>query len=141
MAKKEQFFHLAEQYYIESNMPIAGIAKKLNLTEKTLHAWKKEGDWENKRNAFLKSQFSCYSSLYNLVGLLAEKALTNFKETGTMPTSKEVYALTAMIDKLPSMKNFENGLANEAIAETSEPKAKTFDNADIVKKIFDAMTS
>lgn len=140
MAKKEQYFHLAEQYYVESNMPISGIAKRLNVTEKTLHGWKKEGEWDNKRASFLRAQYSCNSALYELVGLLAKNMLESFKTQGTMPTSKEVYALTAMIDKLPGMKSFETGLADEAIAQTTEQKEKTFDNADIVKRIFDAMT-
>lgn len=141
MAKKERFFHLAEQYYVENNMPIAGIAKRLNITEKTLHGWKKEGEWDNKRASFLRAQYSCNSALYELVGLLAKNMLGTFKTQGTMPSSKEVYALTALIDKLPGMKNFETGLADEAIAQTTEPKAKTFDNEEIVKKIFDAMTN
>lgn len=141
MAKKEQYGKLAEQYYVESNMPISGIAKRLNITEKTLHEWKRADEWDKKRCNFLHSRYSCYSSLYELVGLMAKDAIEQYKTEGTLPEAKQLYFLKDMVDKLPKMKSFENNLAEEEIAKTTETKNNDFsNNAEIVRKIFNAMT-
>ena len=141
MSKKEQFEHLAQQYYVESNMPISGIAKRLSLTEKTLHSWKKAGEWDKKRAAFLHSRYSCYASLYELVGLITKDAIQQYKTEGTLPEAKQLYFLKDMVEKLPKMKTFENNLASEEIANGKDDKIKDFtDNSMIIKKIFDAMT-
>lgn len=141
MSKKEQYGMLAGQYYIESNMPISGIAKRLNINEKTLHNWKKEGEWDKKRAAFLHSKYSCHSALYELVNLLVKNAIEKYRTEGTLPEAKELYFIKDMADKLPKMKNFENNLAEEQIQESTEEKTASVDTADIVKKIFDAMTN
>lgn len=140
MAKKEQYGMLAEQYYVESNMPISGIAKRLQINEKTLHNWKKEGEWDKKRAAFLHSKYSCHAALYELVRLLAENAINQYKNEGTLPEAKELYFIKDMAEKLPKMKNFENNLAEEQIQQMTEEQKPEFNQADIVKKIFDAMT-
>lgn len=140
MAKKEQFGRLAEQYYVESNMPISGIAKRLNINEKTLHSWKKEGEWDKKRAAFLHSQYSCYSSLYELVHLLVKNAINTYKTEGILPEAKELYFIKDMAEKLPKMKAFENNLAEEQITQTTEEKKSEVDISEIAGKIFEAMT-
>lgn len=141
MAKKELYGKLAEQYYVENNMPISGIAKKLSITEKTLHEWKREGEWDKKRSTFLHSCYSCYSSLYELVTLMANDAINQYKTEGTLPEAKQLYFLKDMVVKLPKMKSFENNLVEEEIAKNTEDKKSDFNNnAEIVKKIFNAMT-
>ena len=127
MGKKETYEPLARQYYVEAQVPISGIAKRLNITEKTLHSWKKEGDWDGQRAKFLHAQFSCYGSLYELVKLLSEDAKNRFLTDGELPDAKTVNFLRDMVKQLPTLKNFENGLALEKIEEVKEqePQAKT----------------
>lgn len=141
MGKKEQYGMLAQQYYVESNMPICGIAKRLKINEKTLRNWKKEEKWEEKRANFLRSKFSCHSALYELLNLLVKNAIDTYKTEGSLPEAKELYFIKDMADKLSKMKDFENTLAEEQINKLSETQEKTFDSSDIIKKIFDAMTS
>lgn len=140
MAKKEQYGMLAEQYYVEHNMPISGIAKRLNINEKTLHSWKREGKWDEKRAKFLHSKYSCHSALYELVNLLVKNAIEKYKTEGVLPEAKELYFIKDMAEKLPKMKSFENNLAEEQIQETAEVKENSFEKEDIVRKIFEAMT-
>lgn len=110
MAKKEQYYVLAEKYYVEDQMPVTGIAKKLNVTEKTLHNWRKEGEWDNKRAKFLRSQCQCYASLYELVNKMTQKIAEDFETTGEAPDGSTLYFIKAMVDKLPKLKQFENEL-------------------------------
>lgn len=141
MSKKEQYGKLAEQYYVENSMPISGIAKRLPINEKTLHNWKKAGKWDDKRTQFLHSQYSCYSSLYELVNLLVKNAIETYQTEGKLPEAKELYFIKDMAEKLPKLKAFENNLADEQIQQVTEEKVTSFDTAEIVKKVFEAMTN
>lgn len=115
MTKKDTYEPIARQYYVESQMPVSGIAKRLHITEKTIHSWKKAGNWDQQRANFLRSQFSCYGSLYELVKLLSEDVSNRFQAEGELPDPKTLKFLTDMVDKLPKLKDFESNLANEQI--------------------------
>lgn len=48
-AKKE----LAEKLFIEDGLTAKEISSMIGISEQTLSRWRKEGNWENKRNEFL----------------------------------------------------------------------------------------
>ncbi|WP_312310967.1 helix-turn-helix domain-containing protein [Empedobacter brevis] len=48
-AKKE----LAEKLFIEDGLTAKEISTMVGISEQTLSRWRKEGNWENKRNEFL----------------------------------------------------------------------------------------
>ncbi len=135
MGKKETYYGLAEKCFVEDQIPVSGIAKKFNLTEKTVHTWKKEGNWEEKKLKFLKSQYSCYSALYELVSKMIKKINDDYTETGKMPEGSVLYFVKSMVDKLPKLKKFETDLITDSEAKNSE---KDF-NEDIIKKLNDKM--
>lgn len=107
MGKKEQYYCLAEKMYVEEQKPVSAIAKSLNITNKTLGDWKKEGNWDEKRRKFLGSQYACYTGLYELLNKVTTKAIEEFHETGEIPERSTMNFISKMIDKLPKLKNFE----------------------------------
>ncbi len=107
MGKKEQYYCLAEKMYVEEQKPVSAIAKSLNITNKTLGDWKKEGNWDEKRRKFLGSQYACYTGLYELLNKVTAKAIEEFHETGEIPERSTMNFISKMIDKLPKLKNFE----------------------------------
>lgn len=139
MAKKAQYEAIAKQYYVEMQMSIATIAKRLNITEKTLRDWKNEGEWEKERINFLNAQYKCYGSLYQLVYTLSNHALEEYKTTGSLPEAKNLSFIAKMADKLPKMKQFENTLLDDAIKQVTEveQREEKEENLDvkIAKKI------
>ena len=136
MSKRETYEPLARQYFVESQMPVSSIAKRLPVTEKTLHNWKKEGNWEQQRANFLRSKYSCYGSLYELVSLLVQDSLHQFKTDGTFPEAKTLSFLINAAEKLPKMKNFENLLAEEQIENSKEEDtANKSDSINILEQI------
>ena len=120
MGKYEDYGMLAEKYYVEEQLPVSKIVKKLNLTDKTLHDWRKKGDWDNKREAFLKSQFNCYANLYQLANLVINKAVETAQSTGELPDSSTLNFIKAMADKLPKLKSLESEMALEKISENEK---------------------
>lgn len=123
MGKFEDYGILAEQYYVENQLPISAIAKKLHLTDKTLHEWKVKGNWEDKRKDYLTSQCSCNKNLYELVRLLTEKAVAEIRTNGNYPDAAALNFIGKMADKLPKIKNFEENEVNELMTKLSEKEA------------------
>lgn len=118
MAKKEQYYVLAEKYYVEEQMPVSGIEKKLSITQKTLHCWRKDGDWDEKRNKFLRSQCNCYASLYELVNKMTQKILEDYETQEKAPEGATLYFIKSMVDRLPKLKRFENELVTDKLENT-----------------------
>lgn len=128
MGKFEDFGILAEKYYVEDQLPISTIARKLNLTDKTLHDWKKKGNWEDKKRDYLASQCSCNKNLYELVRLLTDKAISDIRTDGVYPDAAALNFISKMADKLPKIKTFEENIVNELMnANTSETEDKSED--------------
>lgn len=128
MGKFEDFGILAEKYYVEDQLPISTIARKLNLTDKTLHDWKKKGNWEDKKRDYLASQCSCNKNLYELVRLLTDKAVSDIRTDGVYPDAAALNFISKMADKLPKIKTFEENVVNELMnANTSETEEKAED--------------
>lgn len=125
MSKKESYEITASQYYIEMQMSISTISKRLDVSEKTLHNWKKSGEWDKKRALFLKSQYSANQKLYELVNLLTTKALEDFKIDGTIPDQKTLYFIMNMADRLDKLKQFEEKTAVEKINEVEKSQDST----------------
>ena len=142
MAIKESHKILAGQYFIEYQMSVAEIARRLNISEKTLHNWKKEGNWGSKRTQFLKSQYSTNQTLYELVHLIATKAVEDFKIDGTVPDQKTLYFISAMSDKLLKLKAYEQSQAAEKLEEINKNQSENkpeINKEDVLDKVFKAL--
>ncbi|MCD8025322.1 MAG: phage terminase small subunit-related protein [Candidatus Gastranaerophilales bacterium] len=138
MTKKDTYEVIASQYFIEMQMSVAQIAKRLNLSEKTVHNWKKEGAWDDKKKKFLKSQYSTNQTLYELLHLVSKQAVEDYKTEGILPDQKTLYFIMGMTDKLAKLKTYENQTAQEKVEETieKEPQDKTGITEDVLNKVF-----
>jgi uncharacterized protein YjcR len=126
MSKKTEFFAIAEKMYTEEQIPISGIADRLDITEKTLRSWRDEGSWEKKKAQIMKSSQSCHAELYKLVEKLTTQ-MTEEIESGGSPDGAKLYFVSKMIDKLPKLKAYE-----ETAGEKQEEKLST---DDLVNKV------
>lgn len=143
MAKSPEILIIATQYYVECQMSVAQIAKRLNVSEKTLHTWKKENDWQGKRNRFLKSMYSTNQSLYELLHLVSQKAIDDYKTDGTMPDQKTLYFIMGMTDRLPKLKMYEKQEIQEKVEELNadnKEKENKINTDDMLQKFFNAIT-
>lgn len=145
MTKKATYEVLAAQYFVERQMSVAEIAKRLNISEKTIHTWKKDGNWEEKRTKFLKAQYSTNQTLYELLGLMATKAVDDYKSEGIIPDQKTLYFIMNMSDKLYKLKKYEEESVLEKIEETTVSAEQTADKKavsdEILQKVFTALVN
>ena len=108
------------------------------MTDKTLHDWKKKGNWEDKRREYLTAQCSCNKNLYELVRLLTDKAVTEIRTTGTYPDAAALNFICKMSDKLPKIKTFEENIVNELMAKSPEDTESKEDLKLKIAKSIDA---
>ncbi len=145
MTKKPEYEPIAAQYFVEMQMTVSQIAKRLDVSEKTIHNWKKAGGWEEKRKRYLKSQYSTNQTLYELLGAISKNALDEFRMNGTIPDQKTCYFIMAMTDKIAKLKQYEKQEAAERIEELTsqtgeqQPETQKTDTQEMVKKFFDAV--
>jgi len=106
MSKKILFFPEAEKLYITEHYTIENIAKKLNINEKTIRNWKKEGSWDIKKAQYLKEKQSFHEELY----IFARKLMQSMNielEIGEQPSPQRLNALAKIIPLLPKTKEYE----------------------------------
>ncbi len=115
MGKKEQFFPIAESKFVEQQKCIETIATELgnSVSTKTLHKWKKEGDWENKRERFLAANTSTSAALIELTNLMTLDALETYKKTGEKPDKETLNFIKSVIPRIMQAKNVETAINNE----------------------------
>lgn len=134
MGKFEDYGLLAEKYYVEEQLPISTIAKKLNLTDKTLHNWKNQNNWDDKRKDFLQSQFTCSAALQELVIHLVKDANAKIK-TGELPEAATLNFIGKMAEKLPKLKAFDDMVINEKMS--SSDNETTSDQSQKIAELID----
>ncbi len=134
MAKKQAYFAQAEKMFVENGIPMSGIAKTLDISEKTLREWKKEGDWDRKRLMFLKNQNSCNTELYELLRKLTQKVNEDI-DNGVTPEAGILYTIKALAGSLPKIKVYED----QNIQEQLEQKEEKSSTEDIVTKVNDIL--
>lgn len=132
MGKKHTYYAIAERMYVEEKIPVSGIAKRLETTEKTLHEWKNEGDWKRKRLQFLKIQNSCNVELHKLIMNLTQKVNEDIAN-GITPEAGTLYTIKSLASTLPKIKSYEDTVIQE---ESGQEEAST---VDIISKVNDIL--
>lgn len=128
MGKKEEFFMTAQRLFVEEHLPLCRIAQKLDISERSLVNWKREGDWDKKRSEFLKAQYCCYTELYALLRKLTVK-INSAVDAGEEVEQKLLTFTARLIDKIPKLKTYEQ----TEVAEHAENEAVS--DEDIAVKI------
>lgn len=77
-------------------MTLQAIAEELNLSKKTLIVWKKAGNWESKREQYLKESSPFPKELYNITSKLMQ-SVTKDMVQGEKPCQMSLYALARIL--------------------------------------------
>ena len=105
--RKQMLSETAANLYIEKFMTLETIAKQLNVSERTLQRWKTEGDWNEKRSKYLKSNTTHLEDLYSFgKSLLA--SIMNDMSNGKKVEPPRLYTVTKIINMLKNVKTYKN---------------------------------
>lgn len=118
MAKKAQFFTEAERLYIDGHQTLESIAAKLKISERTVWAWKEEGDWETKRAKFLEAASSTHEKTFTLYNLIL-KRVTEQLENNQEPSQSQLYTLTKLAPLFAKIQTYEESQVRKGAPEAT----------------------
>lgn len=124
MAKKHLFFIEAERLYTIEQNTLSEIATKLNISERTLQAWKQEGDWDRKKKQYLSERQSFHEELYVFARKLAKSIMDDW-DRGDKVDPGRLYALAKLLPMILKVKDY------EAVAAEKDEKVNI---EDVLKK-------
>ena len=122
---KMKLFKQAEQMYLKG-LTVSEISLELGIAKRTLFYWKKQYDWDKKRQESMydKSQFK--EDLQKFAQKLMDK-IANSNKTNSQISQAEYYSLVNILNFLPELK--ENNTQNET------PQIKTELSTDFIRQI------
>lgn len=130
--KKQILAETAANLYIEKFMTLETIAKQLNVSERTLRRWKAEGNWDEKRSEYLKSNTTFQEDLYSFGKKLLDSIMSDMSNGKKVEPSR-LYTVTKIMNMLKNVKTYEDKVTAENY-ETEKPKSSGL-SADIVREI------
>lgn len=105
--KKQMLSETAANLYIEKFMTLETIAKQLNVSERTLQRWKTEGNWNEKRSEYLKSNTTFQEDLYSFGKKLLDSIMSDMSNGKKVEPSR-LYTVTKIINMLKNVKTYED---------------------------------
>lgn len=105
--KKQMLAETAANLYIEKFMTLETIAKQLNVSERTLQRWKTEGNWNEKRSEYLKSNTTFQEDLYSFGKKLLDSIMSDMSN-GKKVEPLRLYTVTKIINMLKNVKTYED---------------------------------
>lgn len=111
-AKKE----LAEKLFIEDGLTAKEISTMVGVSEQTLSRWRKEGNWENKRNEFLAAPHKIKEVLMKELKDIASGESSKIDADALAKVSKVIETLSSRtsIQVIFSVfKEFDNWMADQ----------------------------
>jgi hypothetical protein len=125
--KRQILEPIAERMYVVDQMTLNTISTDLKLAEKTVWSWKQDGNWDVKRDQYLKTKTDFHADLYNFARKLMklidmdmermiESPLVGDEERDKRLESR-INSMSRLLDKLPKTKDYESKIKNEAEAE------------------------
>lgn len=96
--KKAALYEEARQLYVEQGLTLVAVGKSLDVSPTTLVAWKKDGDWEADRRAYLVERGCLRDVLRKIVRKMAEQILKELE--GGQFDPQRVHALRSALSGL-----------------------------------------
>ena len=122
---KMKLFKQVEQMYLKGST-VCEISLELGIAKRTLFYWKKQYDWDKKRQESMydKSQFK--DDLQKFAQKLMDK-IANSNKTNSQISQAEYYSLVNILNFLPELK--------ENNTQTETPQIKTELSPDFIRQI------
>lgn len=136
MAKEQLHGLEAERLYTIEQCTLAEISGRLDVSARTLQAWKAKGDWDAKRRAYLASRRSFHEELYEFGKDLLTKIRQDMTDGKDIPTG-QLYALLRLLPNLIKVKDYEAVAGPAATDEKpASPEDATKDIQDILSMAY-----
>lgn len=131
MAKRDIYFDAAERLYTIEQLTVLEIADKLPIAEQTVRNWSKQGEWNDKRKAFLSTKDKFDIELYEMARSLSRSLREAIDNKENIAPSR-FYTLSRLLDSIHKAKRYENEKLH-----SGAPEEKEVSNLDQAIKLID----
>lgn len=119
MNSKKYLFNEAERLYIYDFLSIEELSNKLHLNRKTIASWRDMGEWDKKKQDFLKSKQAFHEELYEFARKLMQ-GIYDDMEAGEKINQGRMYALCKILPMFVKVKDYEDITLKKPVKE--EPR-------------------
>ena len=126
MAKKAQYYIETEELFVQERLSVEEIAQRIPVSSRTIGDWRRENDWDGKRERFAAQETSTTEKLYKLIQALTDKAIQS-AENNEEPSQSQLYFIGKMAPLLLKLKKFEEDVqkpAEEGVTEDTLAEQK-----------------
>jgi DNA-binding transcriptional MerR regulator len=126
MAKRATYYPEAEHLFVAERLTLESISKKLGVSTRTLQEWAKQGNWEQRREAFAKMAISSHEKTHRLYNRWLDRAV-NADELDI----ETVYALSKLAPLLKRLEQYEDAVAKK---DNTAPKGLSDDVVALIEE-------
>lgn len=105
----------AKILFIKGQMTQEELARKLNISERTIRRWKQAGGWKQLRDDFRQNSISFHQELY----LFAKKLILSIRrdiEKGIKIDTGRLFAISKLLPLIKLVKEYEDSVAKSKAA-------------------------
>ncbi len=119
MVKNEIILANAERFYVLDRMTVKEVAEQIGVNERTVRRWKKEHNWDVKKDQYYSTTSLFHKEMYNF----ARKLMNSIEydmDNGNEINSSRLYTFTKMLPLITKIKDYEENIKHENKANNPE---------------------
>ena len=119
MAKSEILLANAERFYVIERMTEKEVAQQVGVHERTIRRWKKEYNWETKKDQYFQTTSLFHKEMYNF----ARKLMASIEydlDNGNEVNSSRMYTFTKMLPLITKIKDYEENVKKDATSKETQ---------------------
>ncbi len=119
MANSEIILANAERFYVIERMTEKEVAQQVGVHERTIRRWKKEHNWDVKKDQYFQTASLFHKEMYNF----ARKLMLSIEydlDNGNEINSSRMYTFTKILPLITKIKDYEEHIKNDSNAKIPE---------------------
>ena len=119
MANSEIILANAERFYVIERMTEKEVAQQVGVHERTIRRWKKEHNWDVKKDQYFQTAFLFHKEMYNF----ARKLMISIEydlDNGNEVNSSRMYTFAKILPLITKIKDYEDNIKNDSNAKIPE---------------------
>ena len=119
MANSEIILANAERFYVIERMTEKEVAQQVGVHERTIRRWKKEHNWDVKKDQYFQTASLFHKEMYNF----ARKLMISIEydlDNGNEINSSRMYTFAKILPLITKIKDYEDNIKNDSNAKIPE---------------------
>ena len=119
MANSEIILANAERFYVIERMTEKEVAQQVGVHERTIRRWKKEHNWDVKKDQYFQTASLFHKEMYNF----ARKLMISIEydlDNGNEINSSRMYTFAKILPLITKIKDYEDNTKNDSNAKIPE---------------------